>query len=278
MRLAPTYGTAAPLTIDGEHDDQAETVTRQRRRFQALLASFDDAQWEAPSRCDGWSTKDVAAHLVSVNAFWEASVRAGLQGAPTEVLANFDPAAHPPLLIEPLRGLPPGEVLEQFVRSNDGFLDALASLRGEQWELLAESPAGHVSMRLLAHHALWDCWVHERDVAVPLGVTPVAEPDEVSACLRYAAAIGPFLARTWPESDRVTGVFAVDASAPRCTFTVEIAGAITVTSSPPPQAVPCLRGDATVLVDALSVRSPLPQQAPPEWRALVRNLATVFDQ
>ena len=31
-------------------------------------------------------------------------------------------------------------------------------------------------MRLLASHALWDGWVHERDIALPLGLTPPEEP------------------------------------------------------------------------------------------------------
>ena len=35
-----------------------------------------------------------------------------------------------------------------------------------------------MSVRLLAHHALWDAWVHERDIALPLGRTPDVEPDD----------------------------------------------------------------------------------------------------
>src|SRR6187549_2431957 len=100
MRLTPTYDEPVALSLDGDPADQAVPVARQRRRFEALLGSLDDAQWGAPTRCEGWSVQDVTAHLVSVNQFWAASVRAGLAGTPTRVLANFDPAAHPPLLIE----------------------------------------------------------------------------------------------------------------------------------------------------------------------------------
>ena len=258
VRLTPTYGGAAPIAFDGPSDDQAEPVARQRHRFRAMLATFDDAQWQAPTRCDGWAVCDVVAHLVTVDGFWEASVRAGLAGSPSEVLANFDPAAHPPLLIAPLQELSRAELLDRYASARDGFLDALASVRGEQWDTLGESPAGHVPLRLVAQHALWDCWVHERDVAMPLGIVPPVEPDEVMSCLRYAAAIGPHLAREWADGDRVVGTFGVIASAPECAITITVGDELIVANAEPPADAPVLRGDAATLVDALSVRRALP--------------------
>ncbi|HEV7523714.1 MAG TPA: maleylpyruvate isomerase N-terminal domain-containing protein, partial [Acidimicrobiia bacterium] len=150
MRLSPRYDDTAILSIDGRPDDQAVPVSRQRLRMEAMLSELGDDDWRAPSRCAGWRVQDVVAHLVGVNAFWEASVRAGLAAAPTRVLAAFDPAAHPPLLIEPMRALSGPEILDQFVASNAGFLDALAPLDDDGWATVAESPAGHVSIRLLA--------------------------------------------------------------------------------------------------------------------------------
>ncbi|HEY3831564.1 MAG TPA: maleylpyruvate isomerase N-terminal domain-containing protein [Acidimicrobiia bacterium] len=277
MRLTPLYGGGAPIAFDGPIDDQAEPLTRQRRRFRATLADLDDAQWRAPTRCDGWAVSDVVAHLVTVDGFWEASVRAALAGSPTEVLANFDPAAHPPLLIAPLQQLSRTELLERYERACEGFLDALASVRGEQWNLLGESPAGHVSLRLVAQHALWDCWVHERDVALPLDIAPAAEPDEVTSCLRYAVAIGPHLVRNGSAADRVVGTFGVVASAPDFVITVTVGDEVIITGIAPPQGAPLLRGNAAALTDALSVRGPLPGDAPPEWHTLARALAAVFD-
>ena len=40
---------------------------------------------------------------------------------------------------------------------------------------------------------------------------------------------------------------------------------------------PCLRGTAADLIEALSIRSPLPEGTPDEWHVLARGLATVFD-
>src|SRR6476469_1639449 len=33
-------------------------------RFEALIRSVDHADWDRPSRCDGWSAGDVAKHVV----------------------------------------------------------------------------------------------------------------------------------------------------------------------------------------------------------------------
>ncbi len=64
-------------------------------------------------------------------------------------------------------------------------------------------------LRAVAHHALWDAWIHERDIAVPLGLSATEEPDEVLACLRYVAALGPAFALTADRARR--GALVVDA-------------------------------------------------------------------
>ncbi len=224
---------------------------------------------------------DVIAHLVGVNAFWEASVRAGLSGAPTQALATFDPAAHPPLMVAPMRALSPQELLEQFVATNDGILGALAEIDDDGWNAIAETPVGHVSIRLLAFHALWDAWIHEHDVAIPLGLPAVEHADELASCLRYAASVGPTLALDWP--DRIVGTFAVVAHDPPIEFTVEVGAAVAVrdvapASAPTTASAPCLRGRAVELIEALSIRAPLAADAPAEWAQLLGSLATVFDQ
>jgi uncharacterized protein (TIGR03083 family) len=275
VKVTPRYDGPAILSIEGDADEVGLAVSRQRRRMEGFLAALDADRWSSPSRCDAWSIQDVVAHLVGVNAFWEASVLAGLAGTPTRVLAGFDPAAHPPLLIEPMRALTGAEVLDQFVTSNDGLLGALASLDDDGWSTAAESPAGHVPIRLLAEHALWDAWVHERDIALPLGSTPVEEPDEIGISLRYAAAVGPALSISSPSA--FTGALAVVATDPDISFVLEVGESVTLRAGSPPPGVPCLRGGAVELTEALSVRAALPAGTPDEWRELAHGLATVFD-
>jgi uncharacterized protein (TIGR03083 family) len=275
MKLVPRYDGPVVISIAGRPDDVLAAVTRQRRRLEATLATLDDDEWSAASRCDAWTVQDVIAHVVGVNGFWHASVTAGLAGTPTRILTGFDPAATPLLMVGSMRALTPAEVLDQFVSSNDAFLDAIAELDESAWSILAEAPAGHVPIRLLAHHALWDCWIHERDVVLPLGLTPPVEPDEIAACLRFATALSPAFAISAGRAPK--GVFTVDASEPEVCFTLEVGESASVREGVGPTGAPCLRGNSVELVEALSLRVPLPDSTPIEWRHLLEGLATVFD-
>ena len=260
--------------MDGSADDQLAPVVRQRQRLAKTLAELGDSEWSAPSRCEGWTVQDVVAHMITVNGFWQMSTTAGLAGTPTRVLENFDPAATPPLIIAPMRALSPAEVLEQFVASNDGYIDVISELDTDGWSTVGESPAGHVPIRLLAQHALWDCWVHERDIALPLGFTPPIEDDEVLSCLRYAAALSPAFAIS--NGEAIGGAFAVATTDPESRFVVEVGDSVAVRDGPQPAGAPCLRGDAVALVEALSIRAPLPDSTPTEWRQLLGGLETAF--
>ncbi|MGO9560861.1 MAG: maleylpyruvate isomerase family mycothiol-dependent enzyme [Acidimicrobiales bacterium] len=271
----PRYDGPPILSIEGAPNDQLVPLVRQRRRMQAALQELNDEQWRSASRCAGWTVQDVAAHLVGVNTFWRASVMAGLAGAPTRLLVGFDPVATPGRMVDAMRSLDPLEVYDQLVSSNEAFLGAVDGLDDAGWCSIGESPPGHVPIRLLAQHALWDCWVHERDVMLPLGLTPVVEADEVCSALRYVAALVAVVADALGSSP--AGVFGVEGGS-GLSFLLEMSETIAVRNVEPPADAPCLRGNAVELLEALSLRQPLPESAPPEWRDLLGGLATAFGQ
>ena len=201
-------------------------------------------------------------------------MRAGLSGSPTRYLVGFDPAATPAQMVGAMQTLTAEEVLDQFVASNDGFLGAIADLDREGWSMLAEAPPGHIPIRLLASHGLWDAWIHERDIALPLGLTPPVETDEVLSSMRYAAALSP--AFVLSEGRECRGSFAVEVIDLETSFTLEIDASVAVRNGAASSDAPLLRGDAVELVEALSIRAPLPTR-PPEWHELLAGLAGVFD-
>lgn len=275
MEVSPRYDGSPIISIAGAPGDQFAPVVRQRRRTQAMLADLSDDEWRSATRCEAWSVQDVVAHMVSVNDFWTASIAGGLAGAPTRMMTGFDPAATPELFVAPMRELAPREVLDRYVASNDAFLEVIEGLDDAGWVMLADSPAGHVPIRLIAHHALWDTWVHERDIALPLGLTTPEEPDEVASCLRYAAALSPALAIG--TGQEFSEVLAVEAREPDVRFVLDVGESVAVRDESAPGGAPCLRGDAVALVEALSLRAPLPASTPTEWCELLGGLATVFD-
>jgi uncharacterized protein (TIGR03083 family) len=276
MQASPRYDGPVIISMSGPVDDQLVPVTRQRRRLESLAGGLSAEEWTAASRCHEWTVQDVVAHVVGVNVFWQSSILAGLGGAPTRILVGFDPATTPGRMVAGMRDLDPGDVLDQLVASNDGFLGVLTELDDSGWSTLAESPVGHVPIRLIAQHALWDTWIHERDIALPLGLTPDLEADEISSCLRYAGALGPAFALTAGRqfSD---DAFGLEASDPDLSFVLDVAESVSVRNDAIPTDAPCLQGDAVTLVEALSLRTPLPASSPVEWRRLLGGLAGAFD-
>jgi uncharacterized protein (TIGR03083 family) len=274
MILAPRYEGPTILSIDGPPGDLLQPFTRQRRRMLAMLEAMSDQQWTVESRCDGWTAREVAAHLVTVNSFWHASIVAGLAGTPTRMLAGFDPAASPPVMVDWMSALSHRDVLDQFTATTDTLLNTVAELDEQGWVTSAEAPAGVIAIRALVQHALWDSWIHERDIAIPLGIATPAEPDEVRACLQFAAAISPALGIGLGLDPSCT--LAVEAVDPHIQFVLHVGDAVRVFDRADP-ALPCLRGDAVELVEALTLRAPMPSSTPAEWSQLLAGLATAFD-
>jgi len=274
MQLAPRYGNQAVLTMDPTFPRPDRALAAQRRRQEELFARFGPSHWSAGTRCDGWSVRDVVAHLVTVNRFWLASVRAGLAGEPTTMLDGFDPARHPAKLLAQLDDLDGPAVLDAYRATNDELLRTVTDLPPAAWSRTAESPLGHVAVDRVIDHGLWDAWVHEHDIRLDHGLAPAGEPDELAACLRFAAAVGPAMAGL--GIDGFTGTFVVDATDLDRPFTVEVSTSVAVFDRGAAPGTPTLRGDSVELIDALSLRRPLPADAPPEAEALVACLATAF--
>jgi uncharacterized protein (TIGR03083 family) len=275
MQLAPVYDDETFITIEGPNDDQRAPLVRQRLRLQALLASLSDAQWASPSRCEGWTVRDVVSHLTGTNMFWTASIDSGVAGTPTRFLATFDPVATPAQMVDATRSIPPAETLRQFVDSNQKLFDAVERLDDAGWSATAEAPPGHVSVRVLAHHALWDSWVHERDIALPLGLEHVAEDDELEACMRYAAALGPAIA--YRDIGDRRGALVVDATDPDLHYVVEVGPRVAVHRGPAPAGALTIKGRAAEVIDRLSLRAPFADPVPAASRWLLAGLAEAFD-
>lgn len=276
MQLTPRYDDAPVLRLAGEHPDPARVLVQQRRRLADLLEGLSDEQWAAPSRCEAWAVRDVVAHLVDVDRFWTFSIGAGRAGEPSRFLATFDPVTSPPQLVAALADVEPPDLLARFrdgigvlARSLDGLDDA-------GWDVLAEAPPGHIPIRALALHALWDGWIHERDVALPLALDPVEDDDEVRAALLYAAALGPaFMACGGSER---TGTLVLEADAPAARVVVDVGPVVTASlGGDAPDGAVVLRGPAVDLVEGLSLRAPLPCSVDDDDRWLLGTLDVVFE-
>jgi uncharacterized protein (TIGR03083 family) len=281
MQIAPRYEGPAIVRFVGDGTGGPALATafvRQRERLVDTLTAMDDAGWRASSRCDGWTVQDVAAHLEGVNRFWQWSISNGLAGTPTRLLDGFDPKATPAAMVAVAQadGPPPAATLGSLADSSEALCAQVAALDGDEWAVRAEGPAGHIPIAAVVHHALWDCWVHERDIGLPLGQAVAEEPDEVLACLRFSAALGPAFALQSGLSTPATLVLETTDLSARVVVSVGD-DEVVVHEEAAADPTLVLRDRAVNLVEAVSARAPLAQPVAAEHRWLVASLAIAFE-
>jgi uncharacterized protein (TIGR03083 family) len=274
VRISPRYDREPIIDIDAVITNPGEAVVRQRARFADELRDLTAEQWETQSRCTEWSVQDVIAHLVGVNRYWAFALSAGARGEPTRVLADFDPVKVPAQMVDAARGTPPQETLDGFVDSNAQLADTMSNFGADDWSKVGEAPPGHIALRAVAAHALWDSWTHERDVLIPLGRKQVLEPDELLTSLAYVLAINPALRVSAGATDHAT--LNVVAHDPEFDLSVEVDDAVTVRPGLMPRPTAVLEGDTVELIEALTCRAPT-VAIPAEHRWLVSGLAEAFD-
>ena len=273
MQLMPRYDGPSVIDVSAFVADPSVPVIRQRDRLAVALSQLSPEEWAAPSRCAGWSVQDVAEHLVTVNQFWVLSISAGIRDEPTRFLESFDPVTVPAALVESARGEAAATTLEKLTVSNAEFRALLDSMSERDWTKSAEAPPGHLAMEAVCAHALWDAWIHERDVLLPLGRDQQIERDEVVTALVYAASLGPaFYLNTGGES---SGSLSVQASDPDVEFTVDVSHQVKVRPGAGTDRTAVIKGDAVDLVESFSTRAPLPLLAE-DHRWLVDGLQQAF--
>ncbi len=279
MRLNPNYDGPSLIDLGSADGAVAGPLVSQRRRMVEALEDFGPEAWAGESRCSGWSAREVALHLEGTNQFWVFSIRAALAGEPTRILAEFDPVATPAGLVQAGSDRSAADVFEGFAASTEALVELVGSLGDADWTLAAEAPPGHITVDALAHHALWDSWIHERDVLLHAGVEPAVVPGEVEAALRYAALLGPAFAASRGTGQR--GSVQLRGTGPEVTFTVE-AGEVAriVDAADVPDVV--VEGSSVQLLEALSIRVPISTvvaaevlEGPHRW--MLDGLAEVFD-
>lgn len=129
-------------------------IDDQRGRLVELLEDLSDEQWHHPSLCEGWSVRQVAAHVALQNTPWSAMPRVAME---TIRAGGMDGAIHS---LACRHAQEPTERIVTEIRDRIGI-----------WR-----PIPTVTYR----ESAIDYLVHLQDIAIPLG-REVAMPVDVAA-------------------------------------------------------------------------------------------------
>ena len=132
-------------------------VPAELARFEELLRSLDDTEWSRPTRCEGWTVGDVAAHVVGTLADIAAGRLEGL-GTP-EVTQRA---------VDERRGHSPAEVADELHQAAKIGVDLMAAFDDEAWN--GPAPAGISGTLGAGIEALWyDAYLHADDIRTAIG-------------------------------------------------------------------------------------------------------------
>jgi uncharacterized protein (TIGR03083 family) len=138
--------------------------------FGGFVRSLDDVQWQAPTRCEGWTVGDVARHVVGT----AADVAAGHAGTHTpeeEVAAR--------------KGQMPTESAAELERALVTLRNLAAVIDDNAWN--GPSPVPDLTMRQGILTLIYDLYVHGDDIRAALGMQPAGAGVGLDASVEYLA-------------------------------------------------------------------------------------------
>jgi uncharacterized protein (TIGR03083 family) len=187
--------------------DAIDAIKADRAALIGICRGLSDDQWQAPSGCEGWSVRDVVAHLA--NLFWgvvDAGKLPDTAGQPMERAMDAGVAAR--------RGLSAAAVLADYEQVSEVGMTRLAELAALDAELPLGEDFGTYSTRVLPCAYAFDHYTHIRaDLFAPRG--PLAGEPPPSDELRVVPTMD-WIEAALPQQNRS----AVD----ECTLEIQVTG------------------------------------------------------
>lgn len=133
-----------------------------------LCARLDEAEWDLPTECPGWSVRDNLAHVIGTELMLtgESSPDIELQDA---VHIKNPIGENNEKWIEARRGSPGADVLAEFETVTQGRLDTLGAMSQADFDAPSWTPAGDATFGRMMRIRLFDSWMHDQDIRQATG-------------------------------------------------------------------------------------------------------------
>jgi uncharacterized protein (TIGR03083 family) len=157
-------------------DAESERVARH-------FASTDE--WDGPSRCEGWTVRDMLSHLAGVEMYNRACLDGRGQAVVSELAEQgaSDVDAFNDWFVRLFRDRPRDEVLAQWKEANASYR---AEMRDRGREGSVDTSIGPYPVWLQAFHLATEYATHGDDIGAPV------EPEEREARVRWRARFARF--------------------------------------------------------------------------------------
>ncbi|MEU1985465.1 maleylpyruvate isomerase family mycothiol-dependent enzyme [Nocardia sp. NPDC019395] len=140
-----------------------------------LVTGLDENQWRTPSPLPGWTIFDVIGHIIGTESLLlgEKPPARDAQTPDIDVKTlphvRNDIGAMNEIWLQRLRSRTGAELLRMYHEVIDRRRKALAAMDDQAWLAPSQSPVGEVPYARFMRVRLFDCWMHELDIADALG-------------------------------------------------------------------------------------------------------------
>jgi uncharacterized protein (TIGR03083 family) len=136
--------------------------------FGALIRSLDEQQWEAKSRCSGWTAGDVARHVV---------------GTATDVANGVVGTHTPDEEVAERKGRTATEIADELETAMVTLRNLASVITDDVWN--GPAPVPDLTMRQGILTLIYDLYVHNDDIRTAVGMPPAAPGLGLDASVEY---------------------------------------------------------------------------------------------
>ncbi|MET9343413.1 MULTISPECIES: maleylpyruvate isomerase family mycothiol-dependent enzyme [unclassified Nonomuraea] len=147
--------------------DPFDIFDTEAARLDRFFSSLDEEEWDRPTRCAGWSVRDVLAHLAGEELYNHACLDGDVEGffdlVEREGVKGFDQFNQ--WCVEQRRELPVEQVLEEWRTKNGETRERMRALGREG---VLQTSAGPYPVDMQTYHYDSEYATHADDVGAPV--------------------------------------------------------------------------------------------------------------
>lgn len=247
-----SISTRTGVSLDA--DDLIELLAVHHQRLILTWQSFDARQWQHRSRNAEWTVHQTVRHV----ADGMERVEAAANGHSPRGEGAFDPRSTPAEWLASSENERPSATIDRFATASTSLRTGVADRMGSGDMTHDPTVYGTAHWTVNVAHLLWDSWLHERDVLLPLGLPAPCPEGEQRLVGLYGLlmALVPSMLRgqsiSWTVQLSGVGLHTVEVSchegALASSEVPAVADAISVAM---PAAIDALAGRGDAVADAL---------------------------
>jgi uncharacterized protein (TIGR03083 family) len=191
--VGPRARQEASGTVDGDsHESIVDVLDEEWTAIGRLGDVLEEAEWDLPSECPGWSVRDVLSHMVGT----ERSLLGEDAPTPPQVIpphVHNDVGVRNEAWVLAGRRSSGPEVLADFRNVTARRLAQMREWPSSRFDEAGPSPVGRVPYREFMRVRVMDCWVHEQDIRVATGRPGHRDGPAATLALDRLTAAMPFV-------------------------------------------------------------------------------------